>query len=51
VGCPGEKRMVGAGADIVGGNGEVVLDELTPNPELTTVTAAAFEDANDYDWS
>jgi hypothetical protein len=42
--CQGGRRVVGAAAEITGGVGQVVLDDLTPNAALTTVTATGFED-------
>jgi hypothetical protein len=53
VGCPGAKRVLGAGADINSFNGEVILDDLRPNAALTSVTANAVEDetGNAFNWS
>jgi hypothetical protein len=42
--CPGTKRVVGAAADIIGGDGEVVLDDVVPNADLTEVSVTAWED-------
>jgi hypothetical protein len=51
--CPSGKRVVGAGGDITGGVGQAVLNNLLPNPALTSTTASAFEDENGYanNWS
>lgn len=54
--CPVGKKLVGTGAEITGGRGEVVLDDLRPNggPTLapTAVTVGAYE-AEPYmpDWT
>jgi hypothetical protein len=42
--CPVGKRLIGAGGDITGGGGQVVIDDLSPNPALTSVRVAAVED-------
>ncbi len=42
--CPTDKRLVGTGAEITGGEGQVVIDDLTPNAALTQVTATGYED-------
>jgi hypothetical protein len=41
--CPAGKRLVGTGAEITGGLGEVVIDDLRPNPGLTANTVTAYE--------
>ncbi|HEU5471346.1 MAG TPA: hypothetical protein VFV67_11885 [Actinophytocola sp.] len=41
--CPGSTRLYGLGAEITGGLGNVVLDDLTPNAGLTGVTVTAYE--------
>lgn len=43
VGCPSGLRLYGLGAELNGALGRVLLDDLTPNPTLTGVTVAAFE--------
>jgi hypothetical protein len=53
--CDPGKRLVGLGGRITGGTpvaGQVVLDDLTPNPALTGVTVGAREDQDgvDEDW-
>jgi hypothetical protein len=51
--CPSGKNLVGTGGEIVGGLGQVVLDDLRPNAALTNVTITGFEDENGLasDWS
>jgi hypothetical protein len=39
--CPANKRVIGAGAEINGGLGDVVIDDLRPGP--TTVVATGDE--------
>ena len=41
--CPAGKRVVGAGADVTPGNGEVLIDEIRPGPGLTSLTVTASE--------
>jgi hypothetical protein len=50
--CPSGKNLFGTGAEIDGGLGEVVLDDLRPNPLLTTVTVTGLEDETGHagDW-
>jgi hypothetical protein len=56
--CPAGKAVVGTGGEIKAGPsglpvaGQVVLDDLTPNAQLTQVTVTAFEDQDgtDGDW-
>jgi hypothetical protein len=42
--CPSGKRVFGTGGDITGGGGDVVLNAITPNSALTSVTVSGFED-------
>jgi hypothetical protein len=51
--CPGTKKVVGLGARVSGGGGQVMLDDMAPNAALTSVTATAYEDDNGYagNWS
>jgi hypothetical protein len=42
--CPFDYRVLNASGEITGGLGQVVLDDLTPNQSLTSVTATGFED-------
>jgi hypothetical protein len=50
--CPAGKRVVGAGGALYGpspsGDREVVLDDVTPNPALTSVTATGYDDETGY---
>ena len=46
--CPTGKRVLGTGADLAGGLGQVVLDDIAPNAGLTAVTAFGVEDGNGY---
>jgi hypothetical protein len=50
--CPAGKNLLGTGAEITDGAGEVLLDDLRPNAALTTVTVTGFEDENGFvgDW-
>jgi hypothetical protein len=42
--CPFGKRVIGAGADLDNGVGNVMIDDLIPNP--TSVKVSAYEDDN-----
>ncbi len=42
--CPSDKNLLGTGAEIDGGLGQVVLDDLTPNAALTSTTVTGRED-------
>jgi hypothetical protein len=44
VNCPAGKRVLGVGADINAGNGQVLFDDIRPNAALTAVTVQALED-------
>ncbi|TMR91443.1 hypothetical protein [Nonomuraea basaltis] len=44
--CPGNKRVVGVGADLDGARGKVVLDEVVPS--LNSVSAHAYEYGSRY---
>jgi hypothetical protein len=46
--CPGATRVLGTGARISGGGGEVYLSGVVPSPDLTQVVATAHEDGNGY---
>jgi hypothetical protein len=50
--CPAGKNLLGAGAEIVDGFGQVVLDDVRPNALLTSVTVTGLEDQNGFanDW-
>lgn len=41
--CPAGKRVLGTGAEIHGGDGRVLIDDVTPNAGLTSVTVKAVE--------
>jgi hypothetical protein len=41
--CPGPTRLYGLGAEITGGLGHVVVDDLTPDAGLTGVRVTAYE--------
>src|SRR4051812_29710747 len=47
--CPSGKRLLGMGADLNTFVGQVLLDDMRPNPPLTDVTVAGFEDQDGYD--
>lgn len=42
--CPTGKKVVGTGHEIANGKGQVLLDDVVPSPDLTSVRAEAFED-------
>jgi hypothetical protein len=48
--CPGSKRTIGTGVEVIGEPGQILLDRIVPNTgtnpatALTGVSAAAFED-------
>jgi hypothetical protein len=46
--CPSGKNVLGAGASIASGAGEVVIDDMVPNNLLTNVTATGFEDPDGF---
>jgi hypothetical protein len=50
--CPSGTTLLGTGAQIVDGQGQVVLDDLRPNALLTNVTVTGLEDENGFagDW-
>ncbi|MEN3614426.1 hypothetical protein AAH979_33415 [Plantactinospora sp. ZYX-F-223] len=52
--CPPGKKVLGLGADMAGGMGRVVIDDLRPSADLTKITVAGMEDGGpDYldSWS
>jgi hypothetical protein len=53
VSCPAGKRVLGAGVDINTFTPEVILDDLRPSADLTSVTANAREDetGDPFNWS
>ncbi|MFC9688332.1 hypothetical protein ACFTSF_07300 [Kribbella sp. NPDC056951] len=42
--CPAGKKVVGTGHEIANGKGQVLLDDVVPSADLTSVRAEAFED-------
>ncbi|MFY1689258.1 hypothetical protein [Plantactinospora sp. WMMB782] len=49
VACPPGKKVLGLGAEMSGGLGRVVIDDLRPNADLTGITVAGMEDGGpDY---
>jgi hypothetical protein len=44
VSCPGAKRVVGAAGEIFNGLGQVLLDDVRPSADLTSVTVNAHVD-------
>jgi hypothetical protein len=46
--CPSGKNLLGTGAEIVGGLGQVVLDDLTPNDALSSVIVTGLEDGTGF---
>ncbi|MFI6823109.1 hypothetical protein ACIBJE_19450 [Micromonospora sp. NPDC050187] len=48
VSCPGGKRVLGAGVEVNGGVGQVVVDDLRPSADLSNVTFTAIEDGTGH---
>lgn len=46
--CPAGKRVIGTGARISGGQGQVAIDDLTPNANLTAVRVTGYEDDDGF---
>ena len=44
--CPAGKRVIGTGGQVTGGGGQVGLDDVRPNPGLTSVIVQGLEDAD-----
>jgi hypothetical protein len=42
--CPAGKNLLGTGADIIDGDGQVIIDGVRPNELLNAVTVTALED-------
>jgi hypothetical protein len=42
--CPAGKNLLGTGAEIRGADGQVVLDDLRPSPQLQSTTVTGLED-------
>jgi hypothetical protein len=53
ISCSGSKQLISTGARILNGDGQVIIDELWPSPNLTTVTSTGYEDETGYagNWS
>jgi hypothetical protein len=51
--CPAGKQVLGGGAELIGGESQVALNDVRPNGPLTSVTAVAHEDQTGYagSWS
>jgi hypothetical protein len=51
--CPSGKNLLGTGADITSGSGQVVLDDVRPNAALTSTTVTGLEDESGFagDWT
>jgi hypothetical protein len=50
--CPAGTHLIGTGGEVVGGAGEVMLDDLRADSALTKTTVTGFEDHTglDPDW-
>ncbi len=50
--CPAGKNLLGTGAGILGGAGQVAFDDVLPNATLTRVLVTGVEDQNGFagDW-
>jgi hypothetical protein len=46
--CPAGSRVVGAGGQINGGRGAVILDGVRPSAALTSVTVDGYEDESEF---
>jgi len=51
--CPSGKNLLGTGADISSGLGQVALDDVRPSAALTSTTVTALEDETGLatDWN
>ncbi|MBF9130667.1 hypothetical protein I0C86_17125 [Plantactinospora sp. S1510] len=51
--CTAGKKALGVGGELSGGLGQVILEELRPDANLSSVTVTGAEDANGYaaNWS
>jgi len=51
--CSAGKKVVGAGGEITGGLGQVMIDGITPSADLKSVTVSAHEDGNGtfFNWN
>ena len=50
--CPAGKNLLGTGAEIPGGAGQVLLDDVIPSADLSRVLVTGVEDQNGFsgDW-
>jgi hypothetical protein len=46
--CPYRTRVIGTAARITDGGGQVLLEDIAPNAQLTSVTVTAHEDADGW---
>ncbi len=46
--CTGSRQLISAGARILNGDGQVIIDEFYPNGGLTSVTATGYEDETGF---
>lgn len=46
--CPAGKQVIGTGARISGGQGQVVIDDITPDATLSSVFVTGNEDADGF---
>jgi hypothetical protein len=51
VSCPAGKKVLGTGAELSAGSGQVLLDGVRPSADLQSVTVNAIEDENGYSGS
>jgi hypothetical protein len=51
--CSAGKKVVGAGGEITGGLGQVIMNGITPSADLKSVTVSAHEDGNgtSFNWN
>ena len=49
VSCPAGKHLVGTGGEVIGGLGEVLLDEISADAALTRTQVTGFEDQTGFD--
>jgi hypothetical protein len=42
--CPSGQRVIGTGHELANGRGQVLLDDVIPSADLTSVRVEAFED-------
>ena len=47
--CPAGKHLIGTGGEVLGGGGEVILDDLRADTALTRTTVTGFEDQTGFD--